>query len=58
MEENKILKEIRGLPRKDLISVLFAYDEYVYQIYRECEGEPVGICEFYEHDYKEYMKGD
>lgn len=55
--ENKIWDKIIKLPRKELISILAAYDEYVYQVCTENESEPVGVCEFYEYDYQEYVKG-
>ena len=58
MEENKVANEIMRLPRKELLSLLIAYDEYVYQVVHENESEPVGVCEFYEYDYKEYVKGE
>lgn len=55
--ENKTWEEITKLPRKEILSLLVAYDEYVYQICVENEGEPVGVCEFYEYDYQDYVKG-
>lgn len=56
--ENKTWEEIIKLPRKELISLLVAYDEYVYQVCVENESGPVGVCEFYEYDYQDYVKGD
>lgn len=57
-EINKIWTEIMSLPKKEILSLLVAYDEYVYQICVENEGEPVGVCEFYTYDYQDYVKGE
>ena len=57
MEVNKTWEEIMNLPRKELINLLAAYDEYAYQIVVEKQSEPVGVCEFYEYDYQDYVKG-
>lgn len=57
MTTNKTVEEIKQLPREELLDLLFAYDEYVYEIIVENESTPVGLCEFYEYDYKDYVKG-
>lgn len=56
--ENKTWRKIIILPKREIIDLLAAYDEYVYQVCVESEGEPVGVCEFYEYDYQEYVKGE
>lgn len=56
--EDKVWVEIKELQREALLDLLMAYDEYVYQIIHENEGEPVGVPEFYQYDYKEYVKGE
>lgn len=53
-----VIDEIKKLPKAELIDLLFAFDEYVYQVIYENQSEPVGVCEFYQNDYQEYVKGD
>lgn len=55
--ENKKWGDIKSLPREELLELLMAYDAYVWEIINENQGEPVGVCEFYEYDYKDYVKG-
>lgn len=56
--ENKTWRKIIILPKREIIDLLAAYDEYVYQICSENNSQPVGVCEFYEYDYQEYVKGE
>ena len=56
--EDKVWVDIKQLDRSELLSLLVAYDEYVYQVIHENEGEPVGVPEFYQYDYQEYVKGE
>lgn len=51
-------QELRDLPHEELFQLLMAYDEYVYQVVNENQSEPVGVLEFYQYDYKEYVKGE
>ena len=56
--EDKKWGDIKSLSREELLKLLMAYDAYVWEIVNENEGEPVGVCEFYEYDYQEYVKGN
>lgn len=50
--------ELSKLSKDEIFSILVAYDEYVFQISQEeFAGEPVGVLEFYDNDYQEYVKG-
>ena len=51
-------QELRELDHEELFQLLLAYDEYVYQVVNENQSEPVGVLEFYQYDYKEYVKGE
>ena len=51
-------QELRELDHEELFQLLIAYDEYVYQVVNENQREPVGVLEFYQYDYKEYVKGE
>lgn len=56
--EDNIWCDIKKLPPKEILRLLIAYDEYVFQIVHENQSEPVGVPEFYQYDYQEYVKGE
>lgn len=51
-------QELSELSHDELFKLLMAYDQYVYQVVNENEGVPVGVLEFYQYDYQEFMKGE
>lgn len=55
--EAKKWVELSKLSKNEIFSLLVAYDEYVFQIVNENQSEPVGVLEFYDNDYQEYVKG-
>lgn len=58
VEVQAMWQELSELSHDELFKLLVAYDEYVYQVVNENQSEPVGVLEFYQYDYKEYVKGE
>lgn len=63
MEGNTTWEGIKTLTKKELLDLLAAYDEYVYDMtvanLDYDSSVPVGVCEFYEYDYQQnYIKGE
>lgn len=58
VEIQAMWQELSELSHDELFKLLIAYDQYVYQVVNENEGEPVGVLEFWQNDYQEYVKGE
>ena len=47
---------LTNLNREELIDLCESYDNYVWQILNENEGEPVCLSEYIENDWQELRK--
>lgn len=58
LEHNlKISEELDHLDKKELSALVNAYNDYVRHFDEHPdEGKPVGLAEFYEHDWQDYFK--